>query len=330
MTLAGATLASVAASQGASACSSVIFEAAIRSARQVGLGKAAGAKSVSTAAGVLVNQAVRAMMIARLMSIGAAVLVVGTLTTVIATSLPATGCAIDEPTTGQPAALPIASAPRRPSGSSGTSTGARPTTRLLPGLTSEQLEAGLRRPNPMNNQTASSPITRRKTGPTINLSKDLKPGQRLNRGDSLFSPLGGFRLTMQDDGNLVLYAIDDTQLPDDVGDLLQSHRPELMRLYTNPIWWAGTNVAGREAGPGSYCVMGSDGNFVIYDDAGRTCLESGTRGFPGSFLRCQDDGNLVVYAPGLKAIWCSGTDSRALDSDSPATVDDATNREVIP
>ena len=59
-------------------------------------------------------------------------------------------------------------------------------------------------------------------------------------------------------------------------------------------------------------------------------LESGTRGFPGSFLRCQDDGNLVLYAPGLKAIWCSGTDSRALDSDSPATVDDATNREVIP
>ena len=52
------------------------------------------------------------------------------------------------------------------------------------------------------------------------------------------------RLTMpRDDGNLVLYAIDDTQLPDDVGDLLQSHRPELMRLYTNPIWWAGSAMS---------------------------------------------------------------------------------------
>ncbi len=330
VTLAGATLASVAASQGASAFSSVMFEAAVRSARQVGLGKAAGAKAVSTAAGVLVNQAVRAMMIARLMGIGAALLVVGTLTTVVVTSLPATGRRIEEPTQSPPAPLSSPPTPRRPSDSSGTSTEARPTTRRLPGLTAEQLEAGLRRQNPMKNQTASSPIRRRKTGPTVNLSKDLKPGQRLNRGDSLFSPLGGFRLTMQDDGNLALYAIDDTQLPDDIGDLLRSHRPELMRLYTNPIWSAGTNVAGREAGPGSYCLMGSDGNFVIYDDAGRTCLESGTRGFPGSFLRCQDDGNLVIYAPGLKAIWCSGTDSRALDSDSHATVDEGTGNEVVP
>ncbi len=134
---------------------------------------------------------------------------------------------------------------------------------------------------------------------------------------------------MQDVGDLALYAIDDTQLTDNVRDV-RSHRPELMTLYANLIWSAGTNVAGRGAGPGSYCVMGRDGDFVIYDEAGRTCLESGTRGFAGSFLRCQDDGNLVIYTTGLKAIWSSGTDSRALDSDAPATVELATGREVIP
>ena len=44
------------ASPGASACSSVMFEAAIRSHRQVTLGEAAGGQASTTAAGVLVNK----------------------------------------------------------------------------------------------------------------------------------------------------------------------------------------------------------------------------------------------------------------------------------
>ena len=101
LTLGGAALASVAAPQGASAVSLLIFEAALRSARQFGLGEAAGAGAVSTTVNVLVSQAMRSMMIAKLVSVGTAALVVGTLTAVVATSLPATGRTIrDEKATG--------------------------------------------------------------------------------------------------------------------------------------------------------------------------------------------------------------------------------------
>ena len=124
-----------------------------------------------------------------------------------------------------------------------------------------------------------------------------------------------------------LYAIDDSQLN---GELRAGHQPELLKLYTNLIWSAGTHVAGRGRGPGTYCVMHADGNFVIYDEADRTCLESGTRGYPGSFLRCQDDGNLVIYTPALTPIWSSGTDARRPAADDPPSLERGTGRNVIP
>jgi hypothetical protein len=164
-----------------------------------------------------------------------------------------------------------------------------------------------------------TPIVRDKTGRPLNLSKDLKPGQRLNRGDSLFSALGAFRLTLQTDGDLVLYTIVEEQLPDDVRAVL-AHTPEVMKLYTTRIWSVGTSVANERAGQGSYCVMNDDGNFVIYDADGRTCFESGTHGHPGSYLRCQDDGNLVIYTPDSNAIWSSGTHSRSGDVLEPVAV----------
>ena len=40
---------------------------------------------------------------------------------------------------------------------------------------------------------------------SLRLCADLEAGWRLNAGESLFSALGAFRLTMQDDGNLVIY-----------------------------------------------------------------------------------------------------------------------------
>ena len=47
----------------------------------------------------------------------------------------------------------------------------------------------------------------------------------------------------------ILYAIDDTQLPEDVGPVL-SHSPESFRFYTVAVWLTGTNVPEADAGVG--------------------------------------------------------------------------------
>ena len=143
------------------------------------------------------------------------------------------------------------------------------------------------------------------------LSKDLASGMRLNIGDSLFSPLGGFRLVLQDDGNLVLYVIDDMRVPWDAS-LTVLHDPSVLGLYENVVWSAGTHALARGR-PGRYCIMKENGNFVVCDEDDKPCLESGTGGHPGAFLRCQDDGNLVIYTRDYKPIWQSKTYARIED-----------------
>ena len=138
------------------------------------------------------------------------------------------------------------------------------------------------------------------------LSKDLRSGSRLNLGDSLFSSLGGFRFVFQDDGNLVLYVIDDMRIPWDAAVVLY-HDVSTLGIYQDAIRASGTHTRNHEAGPGAYCVMEPDGNFVIYDDDEKPCFQSGTKGNPGAFLRCQDDGNVVIYSRDNKAIWQTKT-----------------------
>jgi len=94
---------------------------------------------------------------------------------------------------------------------------------------------------------------------------------------NLVSP-GGVRLSMQGDGNLVIYS------PVSQGDM--------------PIWDSGTYV------PGSSLWMQSDGNLVIYDQNHDWVWDTAT-GWPGSVATLQDDGNLVVYRPGHIAVWDS-------------------------
>ena len=143
----------------------------------------------------------------------------------------------------------------------------------------------------------------------VNVCTDLNSGWRLSAGESLFSALGGFRLTMQDDGNLVLYAIDDMKLP---GDILHvfACTPDVMKLYAKPIWSTGTHVPKEGTKRGSFCVMREDGNFLVCDEDGRSCFETGTLGHPGSFMRLQTDGNVVIYTRGLKVVWRSNTAAR--------------------
>jgi len=102
-------------------------------------------------------------------------------------------------------------------------------------------------------------------------------------GQSLYSCDGRFELTMQTDGNLVLY-----QVP-----------------ITAPALW---NSA-TQGNPGAFARMQSDGNLVVYAaGATRSLWNSATQGNPGAYLDVQTDGNLVIYnAGGTASLWNSGT-----------------------
>lgn len=105
----------------------------------------------------------------------------------------------------------------------------------------------------------------------------------LTNGESIYSPNGSYRLTMQSDGNLVLYT-----------------------STNNPIWRSGS-----VSGSGNYIFRcQSDGNMVIYKNQtlpasynGTVVWQSSTRPNPyngspqNAFLYLQDDGNLVMYFP---------------------------------
>ena len=102
--------------------------------------------------------------------------------------------------------------------------------------------------------------------------------QRVNNGSTMASCNGTYHLTMQADGNLVLYA--------GAKDL-----------------WASDTVGGAKP----YLIMQEDGNAVVYDQANTVLWSTGTSGHPGALLAMQDDGNLVVYGPSQEVLWASNT-----------------------
>jgi hypothetical protein len=106
------------------------------------------------------------------------------------------------------------------------------------------------------------------------------------------------------------------RVPWDASPVFYHAEESLSHYYHDPVWNAGTHVPSRDAGPGAYCVMKTDGNFVVYDDDDKPRFQTGTKGNPGAFLRCQDDGNLVIYTRENKAIWQSQTYARI--DDNPA------------
>ena len=112
----------------------------------------------------------------------------------------------------------------------------------------------------------------------------LFSGQSLLPGQTLQSDNQWFTLTMQSDGNVVLY-----------------------NTQSKPLWQ--TNTAGIN--PREF-IMQTDGNLVLYDTSGQPHWESNTQGNPGAFLNVQDDGNLVVYRAGStsqtanNALWDAG------------------------
>lgn len=124
--------------------------------------------------------------------------------------------------------------------------------------------------------------------PSSSSPAGLLPGQSLHPGQSLQPFDRRHRLTLQSDGNVVLYT-----------------------SSSQPIW--ATNTWGIQ--PRNF-TMQTDGNLVLYDAAGNARWHSNTWNNPGAFFRVQDDGNLVIYRGSGRteaaddALWHSGTFGR--------------------
>ena len=108
----------------------------------------------------------------------------------------------------------------------------------------------------------------------------LPSGGSLTAGQSIESPNGRYRLTMQGDGNLVEYH------------------------DANVAWASGTSS------PGSRAVMQGDGNLVVYNASNTALWASGTSGHPGAYLVLGDAGEFGVRSTGGATLWAPGSSSR--------------------
>jgi hypothetical protein len=121
----------------------------------------------------------------------------------------------------------------------------------------------------------------------------------LNVGASVYSPGRTFRLTMQNDGNVVLQYVECTNLPFPIW--LNTPLPASQVTWV-PV--AATRTADMSV---SRMDMQHDGNLVIYRMDGSQAWSTNTGGNIAAFFRVQDDGNLVMHAQGGVVIWTSNT-----------------------
>ena len=99
------------------------------------------------------------------------------------------------------------------------------------------------------------------SGGTLWAPGRLSTGGRLLSGQSLYSPAGRFRLTMQGDGNLVEYS---------KGDIRSGPRGRGTRLEGN---------------------VQDDGNFVVYNGSNQALWATDTSGHPGAYSSYNDLGS---------------------------------------
>lgn len=110
---------------------------------------------------------------------------------------------------------------------------------------------------------------------------EIRPNGNQNRSfgrGNQWSTCNNYKLSFQNDGNLVLY-----------------------KPGGAPVWATGT-----EGNAAQFSVQ-SDGNMVLYNGSGQPIWASNTDGNSGAFLALQTDGNLVVYRSNGQAIWASNT-----------------------
>ncbi|KAI8615706.1 CAP domain-containing protein [Chytriomyces sp. MP71] len=116
-----------------------------------------------------------------------------------------------------------------------------------------------------------------KTTPDGQRARCLTPGQRIDVCESMSA--GKFKVTMQNDGNFVLY-----------------------RKSTMEALWD-TGSAGSTT---KHFIFQTDGNIVLYDKFGEHIWASNTPDVESTLLCIQPDGNFVAY-DGANAVWDSGT-----------------------
>ena len=109
-------------------------------------------------------------------------------------------------------------------------------------------------------------------------SQSMAQNNYLFREQALVSADGRFSLTLQVDGNLVLYG-------------------------SSGALWA-LNPTNNQ---GAMLVMQGDGNLVLYDIQSHPIWSASTSNNPNSTLVLQTDGNLVIYNQANAAVWSTGT-----------------------
>jgi hypothetical protein len=117
----------------------------------------------------------------------------------------------------------------------------------------------------------------------------LQTGESLASDGRITANSNAYRLIMQSDGNLVLYASEHT-------------------VPQNAIW--SSNTCNKSPFIGPYgLIMQDDGNLVVYDAYSRPVWASDTchKGARPHRLVMQDDGNLVIYDGNNQPTWASNT-----------------------
>lgn len=109
------------------------------------------------------------------------------------------------------------------------------------------------------------------------MSNTLTGGEFLTPGQELKSENGKITMTLQTDGNFVLYN------------------------GSNATWSSDT-----QGKPSAKVIMQKGGNLEVQDADGNVLWGSGTVGEPGDYLKVQNDGNAVIYIDG-GAIWATNT-----------------------
>ncbi|MFN5855182.1 MAG: protein kinase domain-containing protein [Pseudanabaenaceae cyanobacterium] len=110
----------------------------------------------------------------------------------------------------------------------------------------------------------------------------LESGRSMRPGESRESPNKCYKLTLQNDGNLVVYN------------------------KSRPLW--GSATENKEV---AHLAMQADGNLVMYGYDGQPVWASNTRNSGAGRLVIQDDGNVVLYLPNSNdSVWATNTDGK--------------------
>lgn len=197
-------------------------------------------------------------------------------------------------------------------------------------------------------------------GSSNSIDTTLNSGQSISRNDYILSPDSQSALTLQTDGNVLLFsngsAVWNSITYGTGANRLVMQTDGNLVLYNTsnaPVWSTGT-----DGNPGARLVLQPDGNMVIYSSSNTPLWATYTISNPDHFqnvnttfglgklfpgqsidtadrrfhLMLQRDGNLVLYSPN-RATWASGTDGKqvaflAMQGDGNLVLYDKNNRPL--